>query len=505
MKQFSLFILFLSGILCHSFAQQMTFSEYNKKDNVNILFEILGKFEGNFLVYKNISRQHIITKYDSEMRISETIKLDFLPERVFNVDFITYPTYFFMIYQYQKNNIVYCNGLKIGADGKKLTEPITLDTTKIGFFADNKIYSTVFSEDKQKILIYKRHLKYDNLVIATRLFNADFNLIDSSRQLIRFDERKEVYSDLFVDNNGTFLFAKETKKRATDNSSILDVILRPQGIDSFSGYSISLQKKYIEEVSIKIDNLNKKYIVNSFYYGSRRGSIEGLFTAFIDMNGVKPVKTAFNLFADSLRAKINSTESYKFVFDNLSIRNVVVKRNGGFVIAAEDFYTETLSSNNAWNRNYYYNNIPYSSASDYYLYDPYYYGYRPWSSFNRDQTTRHYYDDVVVASVDSSLKLEWNSIIHKKQYDVDNDNFLSYSIMNAGGEIHFFFIDKDKQKQIISNHSVFPTGEVKRYATLKSNENSYAFMPRLAKQVGARQMIVPYIYLSRIGFAKIDF
>ncbi len=77
--------------------------------------------------------------------------------------------------------------------------------------------------------------------------------------------------------------------------------------------------------------------------------------------------------------------------------------------------------------------------------------------------------------------------------------------MNVGGELHFLFIDKDKQKEIISNHSVSPSGEIKRYPTLKSNERGFTFMPKLGKQVGARQMIIPYIYLNRIGFAKVDF
>jgi hypothetical protein len=161
--------------------------------------------------------------------------------------------------------------------------------------------------------------------------------------------------------------------------------------------------------------------------------------------------------------------------------------------------------NNAWNRQYYYNSLPYVSSYDYYLTNPYYYGYRPYSGPGREETIRYYFDDVVVLSLDSSLNLEWNSIIHKKQYDVDNDNFLSFSNMNEGGEIHFLFIDKDKQKQIITNQSILPDGEVRRYPTLKSNEIGYGFMPKLARQVSARQMIMPYIYLGYIAFAKIDF
>ena len=483
-------------------AQQIIYSDHNKKDARDMLFEIIGKFDGNVLVYKNISRKHSITKYDADMKIKETFALDFVPDRTINVDFVSYPEYFFMIYQHQKNGIVYCDAVKIGKDGKALTAPSTLDTTKIGFFADNKIYTTTNSEDKQKILIYKRHIKNDNITIGTRLFDASLQLLDSTRRYLRFDDRREVYSEISVANDGTFVFARETRKSSWDNSSGLEVQVRKQGTDSIQIIDLPLYKKYVEDVAIKIDNLNRRFIINSFYFGKRRGSVEGLFSSLIDMNGVNPKKLAFNVFADSLRSKINSNDQYRFVFDNLITRNVVVKKNGGFVITAEDFYTETMNANNAWNRSYFNSMSPYTN--DYYLYSPYYYGYRPWNNFGQS-TMRFYYDDVVVASLDSSLKLQWNNIIHKKQYDIDNDNFLSYSIMNAGGELHFLFIEKDNQKQIISNHSVSADGSLKRYPTLKSNEKGYSFMPRLAKQVGARQMIVPFIYLSKIGFAKIDF
>jgi hypothetical protein len=486
-------------------AQQITISEYSKKDGKDIYFEILGKFDSTYLVYKNLRQKHVLTKYDKDMHIAGNIQLDFIPDRAFNLDFITYPDYFYVFYQYQKNNIVYCKAAKLSGTGEKLNEPMQLDTTKISVLADNKIYTTIYSEDRKRILIYKRHYKNDNLTIATRLFNNDLVLLDSTRQVMKFDERKEYYSDIAIDNSGNFFFAKETRKGYRDNNSQLDLIVHKPGIDSFRNYGISLNGKFIGEVVIKVDNLNRHCIANSFYYGERRGSIEGLFTALLDVSGVKPLKAMYNVFSDSLRNKMNTTDKYRFAFDNLAVRNTFVKRSGGFILTAEDFYTETMFNNN-WNRQYYYNYIP-SYSSDYYYSNPYYYGYRPWNSYGREreQSVRHYYDDIVVLSLDSSLKLEWNNIIHKKQYDVDDDNYLSFSNMNLGGEIHFFFIDKDKNKQIISDHSVFPNGEIKRYPTLKSNETGYGFMPRLAKQVGARQMIVPYIYLGYIAFAKIDF
>jgi hypothetical protein len=503
MKRFCPVLLIIILLGGDSYGQKMTFSDYTRKDSRDMKFEILGRFGSNYLVYKNIQKQHMVTRYDADMHVADLVPLDFMPDRTINADFVTYPDFFYIIYQHQKNSIVYCYAVKIGADGNKLSEPKLLDTTRIGFFADNKIYNTIASEDKKKILIYKRSVKFDFMTVVTRLYDADLSLIDSTRQHFLYDDRKETYSDIYVDNNGTFVYAKEMSKTSWDNASNVEVITRTPGVDSFRRITLSLDKKYVEDVAIKIDNLNRNYIINSFYYASRRGSVAGLFTARIDMDGIRAVKSAFNVFSDSLRIKMNSSEQYKFVFDNLSARNIVVKKNGGFIIVAEDFYTETLSTNNAWNRNYYngYN----SYWNDYYSSSPYYYGYRPYGSYYGNQSIRYYYDDIVIASIDSSLKLEWNNLIHKKQYDVDNDNFMSYSILNAGGEIHFLFIDKNKQKEIISNHSIFPNGELKRYPTLKSNERGYEFMPRLAKQVGASQVILPYLYLGKVGFVKIDF
>ena len=504
MKRPGIILIFVLFIQVNANAQKITFSDYSKLDTRDIYFEILGRFDSNYVVYKNIRQKHVLAKYDKDMHLIGNIPLDFVPDRTFNIDFITYKNYYFMIYQYQKNSIVYCKAMKMDLSGKQLEEPIQLDTTKISVLSDNKIYTTIFSEDKQKILVYKRQLKNETLMLATKLYDSDLKLLDSTRSQMKFNDDKEVYSDLAVDNTGNFLFAKETKRSSRkDTASDLEVTLHKPGMESFRNYKVSLGRKLIEEIVIKVDNLNKNYIINAFYYGQRRGSIEGLFTSFIDMNGEKPIRAAFNVFSDSFRYAINSDDQSRFVFDNLVIRNAIVKKNGGFIVSAEDFYTESLF-NNSWNRSYYNTQLPYVSSSDYYLSNPYYYGYRPFNS-GTEQTNRYYYNDVVVLSIDSSLKLEWNSVIHKKQYDIDNDNFLSFCNLNSGGEIHFLFIDRDRQKQILSDQSIVPNGEVKRYHTVKSNEVGYGFMPRLAKQTGSRQMIMPCVYLGYIAFAKIDF
>jgi hypothetical protein len=497
------FILFVFGF-SHSQGQNFIISDISRSDNSNIRFEILGKFKGNVLIYKNISREHFLTKYDDSMSLIESVPLDFLPDKIFNMDFINYPGHIFLIYQYQQKNIVYCNAVKINVEGAKIGEPKVLDTTNVGFFADNKIYTTTYSEDKKRILIYKRNIKNDEIGVAARVFDENLQLTDSTRQVFPYDARSETYSDLAIDNRGNYVYAKETNSKRGSGITTIDFFVHPSGVDSFLTQRVALEKKFTEGLFIKADNLNKKFVLNSFCYMNRKKRLDGLFTVMLDTDSFTEIKTAYNIFSDSLRSKSNTSYQYSFDYENLNIKNVIMKKNGGFIILSEDAYSETIGNNNMWNRGFF-NNMPMGGFSDYYLYNPYqYYGYRPFNNFGTNQTVRYYSNDIVVANVDSSLNLVWNSLIRKKQMDVDNDNFLSFSTFNSAGEIKFFFIERERTRQVISNQGLFPDGEIRRYATLKSPESRYDFMPRLAKQIGSAQMIIPFVYLGKIGFAKIE-
>ena len=486
-------------------AQKIVYSEVIKEDNREISFEILGKVSSNYVVYKYVRWKHMLTTYTEDMKLIANTRLGFIPEKTFNVDFVVYPDYFIIIYQYQKNNTIWCKAVRIDGQGNKLSEPVTLDSSRTNLMADKKIYSTVFSEDKKRVLVYKMQRKFDQLTLVTKLYDPELKLIDSAREDITFDERKDVFSDLYVANNGSLIFAKEYKTGWRENITRLEIVIKELKDKSFSVLEVPLQGKFIDEVKIKIDNLNQRYIVNSLFSKSKTGGIDGLFTTFIQQGNYKQVRTAFNLFNDTLRTKMNSISSFSTRFDNLFLRNMIVKKDGGFIITAEDYYTQSANSNNIFRRYNSIYNSPYASNYDYYLNSPYYQSlYRPFGSSAFAQRMKYFYDDILVIDVDSVLNLKWNTVIHKKQDDEEQDNFLSFGTFNAGGEIHFLFT-ANRKKQLINNHSVLPGGQVKRYATLKSFEAGYEFMPKLSRQVGARQVIIPCLYRGSVAFAKIDF
>jgi hypothetical protein len=114
----SLFIL-LFNLPVSLFAQSVTISDFEREDTRDMNFEIIGKMNSNILVYKNIRSNHKISIFDKEMNTLETVKLDFVPERTFNIDFVSYPDYFVMIYQYQKGTTLHCMAVKMDANAKK--------------------------------------------------------------------------------------------------------------------------------------------------------------------------------------------------------------------------------------------------------------------------------------------------------------------------------------------------------------------------------------------------
>ena len=508
-KIFRIVFLFFSVLSAGGlFAQEITYSEYKSEDTREINFEILGKIDNQYVIYKNVRWKHLLAFYDKDMRITKSMRLTFVPEKTFNIDFIAYPNQFLLTYQYQKNNTIFCMGVKLGPDGKKLEDPVLLDSTKLGMLADNKIYSTIYSQDKQRIMVYKMMRKNQQFTVAAKLFDVNLKMLDSTRMVSPFNDRNDAYSDLHLSNDGSFIFAKLTLLNFRKSVNRIEIITKKPGATDFVIKPMSFDNKYFDDIAIKIDNLNRNYIVSSLYFDKQGGNVKGLFAALVSMQDSEIKKMHFNEFHDTLRAKVSDGQ-FKSAFDNVSIQQSIVKKDGGVILATEDFYSQGRSgvTNNNWNRYNYLYNSPYNPNSDFYFTNPAYnYGfYRPLNSFSNLQNIRFYYDNIMLLSLSPEMELLWGSIIPKKQSDDENDNFLSYSTMNVGSEIHFIFVEKDRNKQVISNHSILPDGQVKRYPTLKSREAGFEFMPRLAKQVGYREIIIPCTYRNNIAFAKVIF
>jgi|GEM_PF-59252 len=503
-KYFSLVFLLVVLFSINLPAQKIIYSEPDRDDPRNLDFEIIGKLSGNYLIYKNVRDAHSISVYDAQMKLAEKNKLDFLPDKIINADFLTYPDFFYMFYQYQKRSIVYSMAVKLDNKGKKMMEPIQLDTTDINYFASNKIYSIINSEDKQRIMSYKVNSKDDKLhIVTTVLFDKNLSLLHKTRIGIQMLDRNDFLSEFQLDNDGDLIFVKPSGTAQNDNINKVVMFTKAANADEVSFIDLKLNNINLDDISVKVDNFNKRYLISSFYSAKRRGNVDGLYCFLWDKVQGKELLSASTTFSEELRNDAKGDNSIKGAFNDYFVRNIIMKKDGGFIVVSESEYTSTRGgiNNSRWD---YLNGSPYWGSNNYYNNSSYGYNY-PWSRYNSfNNITRYYADNIAVVSYDATGKMEWSNIINKSQFDDSNDNFIGFTLANTGDQLHFIFNVQEKQTLLLSDQNISPEGQITRNPTIKNLDKGYDFMPRKSKQVGARQLIVPCQYRNYVCFAKVD-
>ena len=508
MKRISPILMVIIFIFANkTIAQNITFSEIEKTNNKSSTLEVIGKVSGNFIVYKNLYNKHKLTIFNNDMSIKENVPLDYISDRTSNIDFIPNQNNFLMIWQFQKKNIIYCNAVKINGEGKQVGEIKTIDTTKMGLFSNNVYYNIRWSEDKKKVLMYKYSSKSDDFKLAVKIFDENLITQDSARLTLDVNKYKETIGDLQVDNNGGIIFVKLLEKKTDNYINEVELYYKKQNNDSLLNIKLELDNLKIKEPVLKLDNLNNTIVLNGFSYRKSNGIINGLFTAIINKAPYILFKKATNIFSDTLLTLLSGKPDWRTAFDNFFLKNTILKKDGGFILVTEEYYKERRfvgTGNDRYNNGFGFNNSLPGNYSDYYDFNRGNLGYyRPYND-NSNRDIVYNYDDILIFSLTKDLKLEWNSVINKTASDVETDNYLSFTNMNTGGEIYFLFFQKDN-KQILSNHALKPNGSVTRYPTLKSREAGYEFMPKLGRQTGSQQIIIPCTIRNNIAFAKIDF
>ncbi len=504
------FLCLLLVFSLYVMAQDITYSAPDREDVRNMNYEILGKLKGNFLIYKNYRNIHTISVYGDDMKLVTKNKIEGLPDKLFNADFIAYPDYCYMFYQYQKKNIVYCMAQKIDAMGKQIGNPLELDTTVLAFNASNKIYSSAYSENKQRITFFKINTKSDKqYIVTTLLFNADLSLLHRSTINIAMPEKNDYLTAFEVDNQGNLAFLRAWGTSQNDNIIGMDFYFKPAMENTVVATPLNVKGLFLDDLHIKFDNENQHCLVTGFFAKQRRGSVEGLYNYIWDETKLAPLHAGILTFNDDLRNDARGESSMRNAFNNYYIHNIIMRKDGGYLLTAESAYS--TSRGNAYNRWDYMYGSPFFNPYDYYYGYGYGYGigmmgsyFYPWSFGGpMNSVNRFYADNIMILSFNPGDSLEWSNVIHKSQYDDNSDAFIGYGLLNSGDQLHFLFNTVERRQSLLTDQSITPDGQIIRNPLFKNLDRGYQFMPRQGKQIGLRQMIIPCQYRGYITFAKV--
>lgn len=487
-------------------AQNIYYSDPDRTDPKSLQFELIGKLGGQFLVYKSYRDQHFICVFDNGMRTVDKLKLPLENGRLLSTDFLVYPDFAWFFYQYYSKGAIYAAALKIDPSGKPVGNEIVLDSTQRQSFSNNKIYSVINSEDKNQIMVFKINTSNDRRhILTTCLFNKELTLQKKSVVPVEMPQTNDFLSEFTLFNDGEMACIRASGTSSNDNINKVTLIFKDPLWDAISMGELSIKGVFLDDIRMRADNINKHYVITSFFSKMKRGNIDGLYYAVWDKARHTEVMHASTLFSEELRADARGDGAIKTAFNDFYINQLVMRRDGGFILAAESVYTSTRGGNlNRWDYLY---GSPFRMPNDYFLWrSPM--GFYPWGyngMFNTNNFTRYYAENVLVLSFNPSGKLEWSNIVRKSQFDDNSDDMIGFGLVNTGDQLHFLFNAYEKRLQILSDQSITSEGQLIRNPTLKNLDRGFEFMPRYAKQVGLRQVLIPCQYRGFICFAKIEF
>jgi hypothetical protein len=485
-------------------AQHISYSEPETDDSRKTDFEIIGRVNGNILVFKNNRTDNAISIYGPDMKMISRVSLPYLPEKFTNIDFVQYPDFFYMLCEYQKKNIVHLVAYRMNGQAEQMSEPVELDTTLVNGSNSTKIYTNIVSEDKQRIMAIKINTRNPKTFIFTSfLFDKNLELIDRHRIPMILQDHADYFSNFELDNEGQMVFTRFARMGSGDYLNHVALVIKAPLSDTFAIRDVGANDHVLDELKLKVDNFNKRYLLSAFYYKQRKGNIEGLFTVIWDKTSDSKYKESLTVFNDDLRTMAKSSESNeKMAFNDYFIKRIVPKKDGGYLLISEVEFTTTRGS--SFSRgDYLYGPM---SPMDYY--SPYYNPYSPYSPYNRygmGQANRYNAENIMILSFDKNSNMEWSNVIPKSQFDDEGVNQISYQTMNTGGELHFLYNQFDKRTLLLMDQSISADGKITRLPTFHNLDRGYVFLPRLAKQVSSNQIVIPCQYRNYLCFAKIDF
>lgn len=527
MKKVLVTIFVLMACFHYTYGQKAIYADANKNDVQRMNFEIIGKAANNLLIYKEVKGRHWITIYDENMRELENVPITVLPikEDLLDVAFYPYDNFTYLLFQYQRDNIVYCEAARIEPNGKILEEPTLLDTTMISYRAENKIYNHFTSDDRSKIMLIKINRKEKGYYrFSTRLYNAGLELLQANQFSVPMQNKGDYLTGYSVDNQGNLVFVKYNRM-TSGNIGEASLMVKPVGRQDFKAQPLNLGNLFLDDIKVRIDDNHQRYMLTSFYAENKKGNMAGMYNYAFDKatNAVAYEKTAALSEDLKKRAKARFTGS-KAALNDYFINNIVLHDDGGYTVGAEALYTS--DNGGMWDR-WGYGGYPYFYGpygwygsywggwgswggwgrywSPYYYYSPFFYRSYWWGNgWYGNGGERYHADNVVLLSFDKNGNKEWDNVIIKKQNETITDGTISYQVMLKGNNMHFFMNNSGKISNL-EDVEVNRDGVMRQNEALAAQDKKAEFMPRYAKQVSPSEVIMPVLNKKTISFAKLHF
>jgi len=543
LKSFLSFVAFILAGLQGVAAQSYVMSGIQKTDKGQMQYEVLGKVEGRYWIYKNNEGVSTIAQYNDQMQLVQQNDLVFLPKKLNAIEFVTKSNRVYAFYQFQAATTVYAMVAELDEKGQLVGTPVIVDTAeKIRPGSNTKVFNLIESQDRSKLLFFSVNTtNAASIKIKTMALSTPFAMLNEAKISINSQNKKSQLSDFALDNKGN-LFCLRNAEQPNAAPVVSLLYMAADGSEVIETPIVN-NSLVLDDIRLKINNANGTVIVNSFYATEKKGNIEGMYTFIWDIAKKQNSLSNASRFTDALRDAVTDKRNLKNAFDDFYFDQVQPNADGGFTIIAEA--ARTNSNRNIFSRWDFFWGGPF--------YNPFIFNYwnRPfgfypwgrlgwgmmgpwgwggwggfgggwgwggwgimgpwgWNSWMMNPFANFGYPSVTysagkvaILNFDANANIQSVKTIDKQQSDMNVDQFIGYGQINNADGTNFLYYQKSKGVKQLVHQQLSASGTIVKGNPIMINEKQVEWMPRSLKQVGEKEAILPYQSKGKLGFAKI--
>jgi hypothetical protein len=482
----SILLTGLCAIGFHANAQEIFYSKEQKFTLQNADFSVVGWSGDRLYTYRASKEGYFLDAYNDSMRLLATVALDFFPKKIYETQFYTSNNEIIVLYQAVQNNKVVQYAARLDSKARMTQKPMALDSVKVGWMASNRqYYSSVANADKSKVMIYRMgSRKNKKIVLNTILFDDYLNVIARGEPFIDANDDITIDQSLLANDGTLYLGASPEGSYKKFNGDAWIFSLSPNGAQ-FNVASLPLGGSYMGRMYLRINNATNEIYAASFYATGKSDNVEGIVYGVLPPAGTTFTSFKKIPFDEELR-NASDGRNKKRAFDDFEVKNLIVKNDGGFILAGESYYIAT--------RTYGYN----SGLG--------YYNYYNTGGYNNTTVREYHYGDVMILDYDKDGNRKWENFIRKDQNSQDDGGmFSSFALLNSGAALVFLYNDYSTNKSLLSLAAIDIDGGLQMKRMNPGRVANADWLPRIAKQTDARELLVPVLRKDNISFVRVAF
>lgn len=457
-----LYIIFLFSVYFGK-AQSVTISDYVNIRNDNG-YEILGRFKGNILLFRDKLNESEIVAFDEQMRTRWQKNIEYDERRPQVLDAIGGKDYFSIVYKGRSKGSTIVKVCRFDGSANFI-DSITAVNYGERFSAPSP--KCIYSENRKKALIY--HFDQNEKIEACVVDLDNMKVLWQQKLMLDNSTKHSPSKDIFINNYGDAYFIFENEYNGTLFSD------EPTGFQVFefknnviNSFKTNIEKFSIFDINFAYDNLNQQLNGVAVVADKNKSKITG--TLFLSNLASLQSKQTYNALSEESIAvmtgkKIGTSKG----LTDIKVQEIINRKDGGIVAILEEVkqLSRTMGSN--INRGF--------GMSDF--------------SSSRIATD-YYFDSMIAVAINPDGTQQWEKVLAKKQFSQDDDGvFCSYGLLKTPASLRLIFNDEIKTETTTSEYILMGDGNINRHSLFNTAQQEILLRFRDGLQIGSEEVIIP--------------